>query len=257
MDLGLTGKVALVTGGSEGIGKATARLLVAEGAKVAIVARRADILEKAAAEIGAAGGEVLVAPGDVTDPAAVERVVAATIARFGRLDIVVNNAGTSNNGAFLEVGDEVWNHDLDLKLMAAIRVSRATIPHLRQAGGGRIINLTTVGGKQPGARSHPTSVSRAAGIALTKALSKEFAADKILVNTVCVGILKSAQHARLAAEKNMGLEEYYAASAARAPLGRVGETEEAAKVIVFLASEAASYVTGASINVDGGASAVV
>jgi len=257
MDFGLTGKVALITGGSEGIGKATAQVLAAEGAKVAIVARRPEVLQAAAAEIAAAGGDALAIAADVTSPADVERMVAQTVARFGRLDIVVNNAGTSNARPFLDVGDEVWQQDLDVKLFGAIRVNRAAIPHLRAAGGGRIINLTTISGKQPGAKSAPTAISRAAGIALTKALSKEFAADNILVNTVCVGVLKSAQHSWLAKAQNLSLEDYYAAAGSHTPLGRVGETEEAAKVIAFLASSAASYVTGASINVDGGASAVV
>jgi NAD(P)-dependent dehydrogenase (short-subunit alcohol dehydrogenase family) len=179
MDLGLNGKVALVTGGSDGIGKATAALLAAEGAKVVIVARREDVLKAAAAEMSAKGGTVLPVVGDVTDAQSVERFVAEAIARFGRLDIVVNNAGTSSAGPFENASDAVWQQDIDLKLLAAVRVSRAAIPHLRRQGGGRIINLTTVSGKQPGAKSVPTSVTRAAGIALTKALSKEFAADTI------------------------------------------------------------------------------
>jgi NAD(P)-dependent dehydrogenase (short-subunit alcohol dehydrogenase family) len=254
MDLGLKGKVALITGGSEGIGKATARILTQEGAKVAIAARRPEVLAQAAAEIG---GETLAIAADVTSPADIERMVAETVARFGRLDIVVNNAGVALAKPFMDATDDDWTSDIDLKLFGAIRVSRAAIPHLRKSGGGRIINITTVGGKQPGARSGPTSISRAAGIALTKALSKEFAPENILVNTVCVGILKAAQHEAAAKARGGSVEDFYEGVAKNTPLGRVGETDEAAKVIVFLASEAASYVTGASINVDGGTSAVV
>ncbi|GAB4060282.1 SDR family NAD(P)-dependent oxidoreductase [Uliginosibacterium sediminicola] len=257
MDLGLTGKVALITGGSDGIGKATALQLAAEGAHVVIAARREAPLKAVAEEINAAGGSALAVVADVTLPADVERLVSAAVAYFGRLDIVVNNAGTSSAKAFETVSDEVWQEDLDLKLFAAIRVSRAALPHLRAQGGGRIINLTTVGGKQPAARSVPTSVSRAAGIALTKALSKEYAADKILVNTVCVGLFKSGQQLRAAERQQLSAEAHYAKLGQNVPLGRVGEASEAANVIVFLASAAASYVTGASINVDGGSSGVV
>ncbi|MDB5800454.1 MAG: family oxidoreductase [Rhodocyclales bacterium] len=257
MDLGLKGKVALITGGSDGIGKAAAEVLAEEGAHVVIIARRAEVLEAAVADIRAKGGTVLGIVADVTDAAAVERFVAEAVSHFGRLDIVVNNAGTSSAGPFQDATDEIWQDDIDLKLFAAIRVSRAAIPHLRRQGGGRIINLTTVSGKQPAAKSVPTSVTRAAGIALTKALSKEFAADNILVNTVCVGVFKSGQQARAAERQHLAPDQHYANLGSGVPLGRVGEAREAGNVIAFLASEAASYVTGASINVDGGTSGVV
>ena len=257
MDLGLTGKVALITGGSEGIGRAAAEVLAEEGAHVVIIARRADVLEKAAAGIRAKGGSVLTIAADVTDPQAVENFVAQAVAHFGRLDIIVNNAGTSSAGPFEKATDEIWQQDINLKLFAAIRVSRAAIPHLRKQGGGRIINITTVSGKQPAAKSVPTSVTRAAGIALTKALSKELAVDNILVNTVCVGIFKSGQQERAASRQNLVLEPHYEDIGSKVPLGRIGEAREAANVIAFLASEAASYVTGASVNVDGGTSGVV
>jgi len=257
MDLGLKGKVAVITGGSEGIGKATAELLAAEGAHVVIAARREEPLRAVATQITATGGSALAVVADITRPADVERLIASAVEHFGRLDIVVNNAGTSSAKAFEIVTDEIWQEDLDLKLFGAIRVSRAALPYLRMQGGGRIINITTVGGKQPAAKSVPTSVSRAAGIALTKALSKEYAADKILVNTVSVGVFKSGQQERAAARQNLLLDQHYANLGEKVPLGRVGEAREAANVIVFLASDAASYVTGASINVDGGTSGVV
>jgi NAD(P)-dependent dehydrogenase (short-subunit alcohol dehydrogenase family) len=263
MDLGLSGKVALVTGGSEGIGKAAARSLAAEGAKVTICARRPDVLDAAAAEIReATGGEVLAVPTDVTRPDLLKSLFGKVISTYGRIDILVNNAGTAAGGYFGDVDDEAWRADLDLKLFAAIRCSRMAIPHMRAQGGGRIINVTNLGGKAPGPSSVPTSVSRAAGIALTKALSKDYAKDNILVNTVCIGFIKSGQNARrwegLRAENpDLTLDQYYAERGKSVPLGRPGESAEAGDTICFLASERASYITGVAVNIDGGTSAVV
>ncbi|MEY4580864.1 MAG: hypothetical protein RL701_5567 [Pseudomonadota bacterium] len=257
MELGLKSKVAAVTGGSDGIGKATALRLAQEGVRVAICARRADVLRDAAAEIRKHGGEVLEVVADVTNPDDIAGFIAATVSQFGGLDILVNNAGTANARHFEEADDALWQADLDLKLHAAIRSVRAAVPHLKKRGGGRIINVTTYGGKQPGPRSLPTSVSRAAGIAFTKALSKDLAEYRILVNTVCVGLIKSGQQARTAERQGLALDAYYAKLGTQVPLGRPGEAAEVAQVIAFLASDAASYVTGASINVDGGMAGVV
>ncbi len=257
MDLGLKGKVAVVTGGTEGIGRATALKLAQEGAKVAICARRADLLDKTAAEIGKTGAEVLAVAADMSKLADIEHFMKAVIERFGRLDILVNNAGTSARGKFLEVDDATWSADLELKLFGAIRCTRLAVPHMKQQGGGRIVNITISSAKQPGAQSMPTSVSRAAGLALTKALSKEFAADNILVNTICIGKIKSGQHERNIKKQGLDANEYYARTAKEIPLGRVGEPEEVANVIAFLVSDAASYVTGSSINLDGGISGVL
>jgi 3-oxoacyl-[acyl-carrier protein] reductase len=257
MELGLRGKVAAITGGSDGIGKATALQLAREGARVAICGRRPDVLQQAADEISAAGGSVLAVVADMTKPEDCQRFITETVNRFGRLDILVNNAGTSNANHFDAVDDESWEADLELKLFGAIRCSRAAIPHMKKQGGGRIINLTMVGGKQPGAKSMPTTISRAAGLAFTKALSKDMAEHNILVNTVSVGLIKSGQLRRGAERAGVTPEQRYAQMGKNIPLGRVGETEEAANVITFLASDAASYVTGASINVDGGTSGVL
>ena len=165
MDLGLTGKVALVTGGSEGIGKAAASTMAAEGAMVVICARRPDVLAMAADEISrATGGEVTPIPTDVTQPEQLKALFDEVMATYGRLDILVNNAGTSAAAHFGETTDEAWQTDLDLKLFAAIRCSRMAIPHMKSQGGGRIINVTNLGGKAPGPRSVPTSVSRAAAL---------------------------------------------------------------------------------------------
>ena len=263
MDLGLTGKVALVTGGSEGIGKAAAISLAAEGARVVICARRPEVLNRTAGEIRkATGGEVLAIPADVAQPDQIKGLFDQMISSYGCVDILVNNAGTSAAGYFEDIPDETWQADLDLKLFAAIRCSRMAIPHMRARGGGRIVNITNLGGKAPRPRSVPTSVSRAAGIALTKALSKDYAADNILVNTVCIGLIKSGQHERRwerqdAKDTDPTLDQWYAEMGEAVPLGRVGEAAEAGDIIAFLASERASYITGTAINIDGGTSAVV
>lgn len=254
MELGLKGKVAVVTGGTEGIGRATALRLAQEGARVAICARRQEMLDNTAAEIKKRGADALAVAADMSKAADVERLMKAVIERFGRIDILVNNAGTSARGKFLEVDDKTWGADLELKVFGAIRCTRLAVPYMKKQGGGRIINITISSAKQPGAESMPTSVSRAAGLAITKALSKEYAADNILVNTVCIGKIKSGQHERRYTKQGISAEDYYRQTAKDIPLGRVGEAEEVASVIAFLASDAASYVTGTSINLDGGMS---
>ena len=260
MDLGLQGKIAVVTGGSEGIGKAAAMALSREGARVAICARRADVLESAVDEIRRASGhEVLAVPTDMIDPVQVEAFLRQVVDAWGGVDILVNNAGTAAANPFESATDAIWQADFDLKLFGAIRASRIVIPIMRARGGGRIINITQVAGKHPGANSVPTSVTRAAGIALTKALSKDVAKDSILVNTVCVNLVKSGQMAR-AAQRNypsLSVEQGWTEMGKSVPLGRMAEAEEVANVIAFLASSAASYVTGSSINLDGGTSGVL
>ncbi len=257
MEFGLKGKVAIVTGGTEGIGKATALTLAREGAKVAICARGQPLLDAVAAEITKAGGEVLALSADMSKATDVERFINAVVKRFGGIDILVNNAGTSKRGKFLELTDDEWPADLELKVFGAVRCSRLVIPHMKKRGGGRIINITISGAKQPAAESYPTSVSRAAGLAITKALSKEFAADNILVNTICIGKIKSGQHERRYTKDGISADEYYGKLGKDIPMKRAGEAQEVANVITFLASDAASYVTGTSINLDGGISGVL
>ena len=257
MELGLKGKVAAITGGTQGIGRASARQFAREGAKVAICSRRADKVQETAQELEALGTEALGVTADVSTSEGVEQFIGAVIKRFGRLDILVNNAGTSMASPFEKVTDATWQEDIDLKVFGAIRGARCAIPQMKKQGGGRIINITTVGGKQPGANSVPTTVSRAAGLALTKALSKELAPHNILVNTVCIGKIKSGQHERRYEREGISAEEYYARVAKEVPMNRVGEAEEVANVIAFLASDAASYVTGTSVNLDGGISGVL
>ena len=260
MDLKLTGKVAVITGGSEGTGKAIAMRLSECSAKVSICARRDAVLQRAAQEIrDKTGNDVLALSADVTVPEALENFIRSTIERFGRINILINNAGRATGASFETVTDEEWYEDLNLKLMAAVRCSRLVIPHMRAVGGGRIINITHPGGKQPGAGSCPTSVSRAAGIALTKALSKDLLPDKILVNTVCLTSIKTAQGVRgWQAQGSPGtLEEYWERQGKNHPLGRLGEAAEVADLVAFLVSDRAAFITGTAINIDGGLSAVV
>ena len=256
MDLGLKNKIALVTGGSQGIGQFSAKTLAEEGAKVVICARRPDILERAAEEMKeSTGGDVTPVVCDVTEPDQIDNMFKVLVDTYGGLDILLNNAGKHMSGHFMEMTDEEWEHDLNLKLFGAIRCSRLAVPLMKTRGGGRIINITTPLGKTPTPRSVPTSVSRAAGIALTKAMSHDLAPDNILVNTVCIGHVKSAQSEMFVEDHGTNLEELFGVLKSTVPLGRVGETQEAADLIAYLASDRASYVTGCAINLDGGFSA--
>ncbi len=256
LELGLKGRIAIVTGGSDGLGRATAERLAGEGCKVVICARRIEHLDATAEAIGEqTGGEVLACRADVARADDIDALVDATVARFGGVDILVNNAGASAAAAFEAVDDDAWQADIDLKLMAAVRLCRRIIPIMRERGGGNIVNATIIGGKAPPARGLPTTVTRAAGINLTKSLANEYAGDNIRVNTICIGLLKSAQWDRRAGDRPV--EELYAEMAPRVPLGRIGEAEEYADLVAFLVSERAAYITGAAINLDGGMSAVV
>ena len=258
MDFGLKGKVIAITGGSEGIGSATALRFGHEGSKIAICARRADVLEGSAEAIRkATGAEVMTLVADASKPDDMPRFIEETVKRYGRIDAVVNNAGGTGQRAFEVVDDKAWQNDIDIKVFAQIRTARAAIPYMKKQGGGRIINLNMVGAKQPGAAMFPTTISRAAGLALTKALSKELAPFNILVNVVAVGKIKSKQQERNAERDKLSIADFYAKTGKTVPLGRMGESDEVANVIAFLASDAASYVTGCCINVDGGLSGVL
>ncbi len=264
MDLGLRDKVAIITGGSDGIGKAAALSMAQEGASVVIVARRQEVLDQAEREIlTATEGQVMSISADVTDPGTAKSLVESTLNKYGRLDILVNNAGQSMAKPFEDVSQDDWEFDFELKVWGAVRLIQESIPEMRKVGGGRIINVTNLGGRTPGPASMPTSISRAAGIAITKGLSKDLASDNILVSTVCIGLIKSGQHqrrydVRVQSEPDLSIDTFYDQLAdGRVPLGRVGEAEEAGDVIAFLASERASFLTGIAVNLDGGASAVV
>jgi 3-oxoacyl-[acyl-carrier protein] reductase len=260
MELGLRGKVAAITGGSEGVGRVSALHFCEEGARVAICARRVDVLQNTAREIeSATGGEVLAVRADITDPVDCERFIQRTAERFGRLDILVNSAGGASATPFERVDDEVWREHVEAKLNGAIRCTRLAIPYMRRQGGGRIINMTTVGSKQPGVCSTPMSVTVAAGVNLTKALANDYASDNILVNAICLGRVKSAEWTRRwrAQFSHMTLDEFYAKQGESIPLKRLGEAEDVADLVCFLASERARYITGTAINIDGGISGAV
>jgi 3-oxoacyl-[acyl-carrier protein] reductase len=260
MEIRLDGRAAVVTGGSRGLGLAMATRFAASGADVAILARRPEALEEARAVIAAtAKGKVEAVACDVSKAEDIAHAHAAVMARLGRIDIVVNNAGTARTAPFEEVTDAIWQADLDLKLFAAIRLTRLAWPGMKARGWGRVINVLNIGAKAPRASSAPTTVSRAAGMALTKVLAGEGAPHGILVNALLVGLIVTDQvrnwHARRGG--NQTLEDFIAETGRPVPLGRMGTAEEFAALACFLASDQGGYVTGTAINVDGGASPVV
>jgi 3-oxoacyl-[acyl-carrier protein] reductase len=257
MQISLAGRTAVITGGSKGIGLAMAQRFAMSGADVAMVARGRAALDQAVAAIRSIGGRVVGIAADVGVAADVRRAYDEAMAALGRIDIVVNNAGTSRTGAFESTSDETWQQDLDLKLFAAIRLARLAWPQMKERRWGRIINVLNIGAKTPLKGSAPTSVSRAAGMALTKVQANEGGPHNILVNALLVGIIESDQHVQSAAKAGIAVEAYLAQRTKDAPLGRPGRAEEFANIACFLASDAGSYITGTAINVDGGRSPVV
>ena len=260
MDIRLNDKVALITGGSRGLGKAMALKFSQAGADVAIVARRPELLEETKAEIERDGkGKVAAFPCDVCDSGQTEEIVKQVTGKFGRVDILVNNAGQSKAGKIEDVSDEVWKADFELKLFSAVRLSRLVYSGMKERRWGRIINVLNAQAKAPSPASAPTSVSRAAGMAFTKVLAGEGAPHNILVNALCTGMIHSDQwrgfHQRDAPDSTF--EEFTSSVGKKIPLGRMGESEEFANIACFLVSDAGSYITGTAINVDGGFSPVV
>jgi 3-oxoacyl-[acyl-carrier protein] reductase len=258
MDVNLAGRTAIITGASKGIGLAVATRFAASGAEVAIIARGREALDNAVKIIAENGrARVAAIQADVAVAADLRRAYDEAMTQFGKIDIVVNNAGTSRTGAFEEITDEVWREDFDQKLFAAIRLTRLVWPQLKERRWGRVINTLNIGAKAPRPRSAPTSVTRAAGLALTKVLAGEGAPYNILVNALLVGFIEADQHVRAAEKTGIALEDYVNARTKDIPLGRIGRAEEFANIACFLASDAASYITGTAINVDGGRSPVV
>jgi len=265
MDLGLRDRACIVTGASSGIGKATAIALAAEGASELLIARGEEALEQAAVECRQAGApavEVLAL--DVTDAAAGERVASACLERFGRLDVLVNNAGTSAARALGELTDADWEQQWELNVMAPMRLMRAAAPAMAERGWGRIVNVCSSSGKRPGQRNVAYSVTKAGQLSLSRAFADAYAKQGVLVNAITPGPVRSelwmapgGMADQVAAARGTTRDEALQSVATGVPLGRFGTPQEIANVIAFLCSEAASNVDGAAWSVDGGTVAVL
>ncbi len=254
MDLGLTDKVAIVTGGSRGLGKGIALGLAAEGCRLATCARGADALHAAAREIEALGADVLALPLDLTEADAAQHLVEATLERFGRVDILVNNIGGNRRKPFAETTDDDWDAVLNLNLKAHIRCSRAAIPHLKASGGGAILFVSSIFGREAGGAGLSIyNTTKSALISMAKIMALELAADGIRVNCIAPGSIRfpgGSWDRRVKADPE-GMKAFVAQNL---PIGRFGTAEEIADVAAFLVSERASLITGACLNVDGGQS---
>ncbi|MFB3163224.1 SDR family oxidoreductase [Neobacillus sp. 179-J 1A1 HS] len=257
MDLGLKGKVAVIMGGTSGVGLKAAELFLQEGAKVAICGRNSERKEKAFDYLLQFGSpdSIYAATCDVTNKEDVNAFINGAAANFDGIDILVNSAGQSVMGYFFDVSDEQWMEQIQLKYFAIIYAVKAAHPYLVKRGGGRIININATLAKEPERHMIATAATRAGLLNLSKTLSQELAADNILVNSVSLGLIRTDQweRRRMKNAPDMDPEEYYAdlAKKRNIPLGRVGEAEEVASVILFLASKQASYVSGSTIETAG------
>lgn len=258
MDLGLQGKVALVTAASKGLGKGVALQLAQEGAQIAIAARSAETLRQVAREIeSATGRQPLVVATDLTLDTEIERLVTRTLERFGHIDILFNNTGGPPPGRFFDFADEQWGAAVDLLLLSTVRLIRAVVPQMRARRWGRIINSTSISVKQPIPDLLLSNAVRAAVIGLAKSLAQELAPDGITVNNLLPGSIDTDRieqtTAATAQRTGQTVEEIRRLAEAAIPVGRYGRVEEYAAAAAFLASEHASYITGVNLLVDGGA----
>jgi 3-oxoacyl-[acyl-carrier protein] reductase len=262
MNLGLESKVVLIVGASRGIGAAAARAFAREGARLALLSRGSDDLERFVAELRTAHPKLDIRSfsRDATEAGCAEAVTGEVVRTLGRVDVLVNNAGAGLRRSFEEVSDEDWSASLELNLMAAIRFSRAALPEMKKRGGGRIINVGAVSATRPRRGQIASNVGKAGLVNFTRSLALEAAEHNILVNAVCPGTVDSprwrAKFDALVHEQQKPADEVMRNTVGRlVPLGRVGKPEETAGLIVFLAGDHATYITGAVIDVDGGLAA--
>ena len=256
MDLELKGKRAIVTGGNRGIGRCCALALAREGARVCITARSQERLDAVIGEINGAGGEGHPVAVDLTLPESCQKVVTETVEHFGGVDILVNCAGAARGGDILDLPTELIDDALNLKSYSYLRMSQLVIPHMKQKGWGRIINVAGGAGTSPSSGNIPISLANIAILNMTRALSDAVSKDGILVNTICPG-LTNTQRARdvqqaSADQAGLDVEELLQELGSKLPAGRIAEPEEIANVVTFLASESCSYIFGSSIYMDGG-----
>jgi 3-oxoacyl-[acyl-carrier protein] reductase len=256
VDLGLAGRRAVVTGGTKGIGRGVVAELLGEGAKVAFCARASDEVKATQDELDRSGaGDVVGYVTDVTDAAAVQQFVEDAARTLGGIDILVNNAGAAHPGNFETLDDADWQGDLDVKLFSQIRCVRAALPHLRASSAPRVINVNAVYAKYPDPTFFATTVNRAACLNFSKVLAQQYGPEGILVNSVNIGFVVTAQWENIRARRapDSTPDQFFdALASAEVPMGRFGTVEEVSGLIAFLASDRASYITGASIDVAGG-----